>query len=94
MLRDVFGFIKVGLRKFVKNLGKVDRKMAVTFLSDYRFLRSIPQNDANYPYFTMRYRPERIGAAFGPSRRKSIFLLTCWHRKSARTFDPLFLSAA
>ena len=64
--------MKVGLRKFVKNLGKVDRKMAVTFLSDYRFLRSIPQNVANNPYFTMRYRPERIEAAFGPSRRKSI----------------------
>ena len=90
----VFGFIKVGFRKILKKFRKVDRKIAVTFLSDYRFLRSIPQNDANYPYFTMRHRPERIGVAFGPSRQKSILRPTCRRQKSARTFDPPFLSAA
>ena len=92
MVSYVFGFIKVGFGKILKNLRKVDRKIVVTFLSDYRFLRSIPKKIANYPHFTMRYRPERIATAFGPSRQKSILRPTCWYRKWAATFDPLFFS--
>ena len=52
-----------------KNRKKAYRKIAVTFLFVGRFLRSIHQKTANYPRFTMLYRPERIRAAFGPYRR-------------------------
>ena len=84
----------MGFGKIIKNLKKVDRKTAVTFLSDGRFFRSIHQNVANYPYFTTRFRPEPIETAFGPYRQKSILRPICWLWKSARTFDPLFLSSA
>ena len=56
-----------------KNPKKVLRKIAVTFLFVGRFLRSIHQKTANYPRFTMRYRPERIRAAFGPYLRRTRF---------------------
>ena len=59
-----------------KNRKKVHRKIAVPFLFVGRFLRSIHQKTANYPRFTMRYRPERIRAAFGPYRRKPDFFDT------------------
>ena len=77
-----------------KNRKKVHRKVAVTFLFVGRFLRSIHQKTANYPRFTMRYRPERIRAAFGPYRRKTDFLAPPRWPKSPATFYPIFLSEA
>ena len=77
-----------------KNRKKVHRKIAVTFLFVGRFLRSIHQKTANYPRFTMRYRPERIRAAFGPYRRKTDFLAPPRWPKSPATFYPIFFSEA
>ena len=77
-----------------KNRKKVHRKIAVTFLFAGRFLRSKHQKTANYPRFTMRYRPERIRAAFGPYRRKTDFLTPPRCPKSPRTFYPIFFSEA
>ena len=75
-----------------KNRKKVHRKIAVTFLFAGRFLRLIHQKTAIYPRFTMRYRPERIRAAFGPYRRKTDFLAPPRWPKSPATFYPIFLS--
>ena len=77
-----------------KNRKKVHRKIVVTFLFVGRFLRSIHQKTANYPRFTMRYRPERIRAAFGPYRRKTDFLASPRCPKSPATFYPIFFSEA
>ena len=77
-----------------KNRKKVHRKIAVTFLFVGRFLRSIHQKTANYPRFTMRYRPERIRAAFGPYRRKTDFFTPPRCPKSPATFYPIFFSEA
>ena len=66
----------------------------IFFVSVVWFLRSIYQKTANYPRFTMRYRPERIRAAFGPYCRKTDFLAPPRWPKSPATFYPIFLSEA
>ena len=80
--------------KIAKNRKKVHRKIAVTFLFAVRFLRSIHQKTTNYPRFTMRYRSERIRAAFGPYRRKTDFSAPPRWPKSPPTFYPIFFSEA